>query len=407
MRATKKLRGPDITRLSVPGYYSDGGNLVLQVTGTGAKSWLFRYQLGGKKREMGLGPLNLVSLAAARARALECQMQLLEGDDPIALRKSTVSQRRAVLAKAVTFRHCAERCIEDKRPEWKNAKHAAQWTNTLETYAYPHIGALDVQAIDTGLVRKCLDPIWTTKTETASRLRQRIETVLDWAKVHGYRSGDNPAAWKGHLQAVMPAPQKITKVENLAALPYAEIHAFVTALRKRPGMAAMALEFTIRTASRTGESTGATWTEFDLKAGLWTIPAERMKAGIEHTVPLDAATLAVLERAKPFSDGKSWVFPGAREGRPLSSMAMLEVTRGMAAKDAAGNPITVHGFRSTFRQWAAERSTHPREVAEHALAHRLPDKVEAAYQRGTMLEKRRALMADWGKFIDTMPEKVS
>jgi len=400
MCATKKLRGPEVARLTKPGYYSDGGNLVLQVTGTGAKSWLFRYQNAGRKREMGLGPLHLVSLADARARALECQMQLLAGDDPIALRTTHANARRAALAKAVTFRHCAERCIEDKRPEWKNAKHAAQWGSTLEAYAYPHIGSLDVRIIDTALVRRCLDPIWTTKTETASRLRQRIETVLDWAKVHGYRAGDNPAAWRGHLQAVMPAPQKITRVENLAALPYARMPEFMAVLRKRPGMAALALEFTIRTACRTGEATGAMWPEIDLKAGLWTIPAARMKAGVEHTVPLDAATLAVLERAKPFSGGKGWVFPGARQGRPLSNMAMLELVRGMGAKDAAGEAVTVHGFRSTFRQWAAECSTHPREVAEHALAHRLPDKVEAAYQRGTMLEKRRALMSDWARYID-------
>lgn len=278
--------------------------------------------------------------------------------------------------------------------------------NVAALIPYPHIGALDVRMVDTGLVRKCLDPIWTTKTETASRLRQRIETVLEWAKVHGYRTGDNPAAWRGHLQAVMPAPQKITEVENLAALPYARMHQFMIDLCKRPGMAAMAPEFTIRTACRTGEATGATWPELDLKAGLWTIPAERMKAGVEHTVPHDAATLAVLERAKPYSGGKGWVFPGAREGRPLSDMAMLEVVRGMGAKDASGEAVSVHGFRSTFRQWAAECSTHPREVAEHALAHCPPDKVEPAYQRGTMLEKRRALMTDLGKFIDTIPKNV-
>lgn len=404
MRSAKKLRAPEIARLTTPGYYSDGGNLVLQVTGTGAKSWLFRYQVAGKKREMGLGPFQLVSLADARVKALECQLQLLAGDDPIALRSAERTGRRIAVAKAMTFKQCAERCIEDKRPAWKNTKHASQWTNTLEAYAYPHIGPLDVAAIDTGLVRKCLDPIWTSKTETASRLRQRIETVLDWAKVHGYRSGDNPAAWRGHLQAVMPAPQKITKVENLAALPYARMPAFMNGLRKKPGMAAMALEFTIRTACRTGEVTGATWPELDLDAGLWTIPAERMKAGVEHTVPLDPAMLSVLERAKPFSGGKGWVFPGAREGRPLSNMAMLELVRGMGAKDATGQAATVHGFRSSFRQWAAECSQHPREVAEHALAHRLPDKVEAAYQRGTMLDKRRSLMADWGAFIDTTPE---
>jgi integrase len=399
MRATKKLRAPEIARLTRPGYYSDGGNLVLQVTGTGAKSWLFRYQLGGKKREMGLGSFNVVSLADARAKALECHLQLLEGTDPITVRKADRDARVLAVARSMTFQACAERCIEDKRPEWKNAKHAAQWTNTLETYAYPHIGKLDVRAIDTGLVRKCLDPIWTTKTETASRLRQRIETVLDWAKVHGYRAGDNPAAWKGHLQSVMPAPQKITKVENLAALPYARMPEFMKDLQGKTGMAALALEFTIRTACRTGEVTGALWAELDLEAGLWTIPARRMKAGIEHTVPLDTAALAVLERAKRFRLADGLVFPGARDKRPLSNMAMLELVRGMARTDANGAPITVHGFRSTFRQWAAECSTQPREVAEHALAHRLPDKVEAAYQRGTMLAKRRALMEEWSRYI--------
>jgi len=228
MRTTKKLRAPDIARLTHPGYYSDGGNLVLQVSGTGSKSWLFRYQMDGKKREMGLGPLHLVSLANARAKALEHQMQLLAGDDPIEIRRSHASERRAALAKAVTFKRCAEDCIEDKRPEWKSAKHAAQWTSSLETYVYPHIGSLDVRAVDTGLVRKCLDPIWTTKTETATRVRQRIESVLDWAKVHGYRGGDNPAAWRGHLEAVMPTRPaedlQARKPRGLAIRPYVGVH---------------------------------------------------------------------------------------------------------------------------------------------------------------------------------------
>ncbi|MFZ6769813.1 tyrosine-type recombinase/integrase [Undibacterium sp. Di26W] len=399
MRATKKLNALQIARLTQPGYYPDGGNLILQVTGTGAKSWLFRYNYLGKRREMGLGPLRLVSLADARAKAMQCHLQLLDGEDPIEIRNTESSRRRIALAKAVTFRQCAERCIEDKRPEWKNAKHADQWINTLETYAYPYIGNLDVQTIDTSLVRKCLDPIWTTKTETATRVRQRIETVLDWAKVHGHRNGDNPAAWRGHLDAVLAAPRKIAKAENHAALPYANIRPFMKKLRQRTGMTALALEFTIRTACRTSEVVNARWAEIDLHAGLWTIPAERMKAAIEHTVPLDVQSVGLLKRARTLGQDNDWVFPGAKSGRPLSNMAMLELTRGMAETDATGAPITVHGFRSTFRQWAAECTSHPREVAEHALAHRLPDKVEAAYQRGTMLEKRRRLMVDWSEFI--------
>jgi integrase len=235
-------------------------------------------------------------------------------------------------------------------------------------------------------------------------VRQRIEAVLDWAKVHGYRSGDNPAAWRGHLKAVMPAPRKITKVENHAALPYSGMHAFMTALHQRPGMAALALEFTIRTACRTGEVIGAQWPEVDFKSALWTIPGERMKAGIAHTVPLDAATLALLKRANALAQKEGpWLFPGAKKDHPLSNMAMLELVRGIGITAAAGEPLTVHGFRSTFRQWAAECTTHPREVAEHALAHRLPDKVEAAYQRGTVLSKRRSLMTDWGNFLDRPP----
>ncbi|ODV42255.1 integrase [Cupriavidus sp. UYMMa02A] len=404
MRTTHRLTAIGITRLKTPGYYADGANLVLQVSKAGTKSWLFRYTLNGKRREMGLGSCQTVSLSDARERALACRRQLLDGQDPIDTRAEVRRARHAESAKALTFKECATRCISDKRAEWKNAKHAQQWANTLDAYAYPHIGSLDVRSINTGLVRKCLDPIWTVKTETATRLRQRIETVLDWAKVHGYREGDNPAAWRGHLEAVLPKPAKVAKEKNHAALPYSEVHDFTCELQQRPSASSMALEFLILTACRTGEVIGARWIEIDEDAKTWVVPAERMKASKEHVVPLSARALALLKQAKGLANNSEWVFPGASPKRPLSNMAMLELVRGMGTLDAAGEPITVHGFRSTFRQWVAECTAHPREVAEHALAHRLPDKVEAAYQRGTLLEKRRRLMDDWAQFLATKPQ---
>lgn len=398
MRAVNRLTATAVRQIKAAGYHPDGAGVYLQVGASGSKSWVFQYTLRGKRREMGLGSAAVLSLGEARTKAHECRRLLLDGIDPIEHRQAQRESLKLAAAKSMTFKEAAERCIEDRRAEWSNAKHAQQWENTLSTYAYPHIGSLAVAAIDTGLVRACLDPIWTTKTETASRLRQRIEAVLDWAKVHGYRSGDNPAAWRGHLEAVMARPTKVAKAENHAALPYAQLPAFIKELRKHEGTAAAALEFTILTAARTSETILATPAEFDLKAKTWTIPAERMKAKVEHTVPLSARAVSVVKRM--LKNAGPYVFPGARDGKPLSNMAMLELVRGMGTRDATGEPVTVHGFRSTFRQWAAEQTTFPREVAEHALAHRLPDKVEAAYQRGTMVEKRRALMDEWAKFAN-------
>lgn len=397
MRAINRLTATGVKQIKQTGYHLDGAGLYLQVSAAGTKSWVFQYTRDGKRREMGLGSLLVLSLADARTKAHDCRRQLLEGVDPIEARNATRHQQRAEAAKVLTFKEAAERCINDKRSEWKNAKHAQQWENTLSTYAYPHIGGLLVSSIDTGLVRACLDPIWTKKTETASRLRARIEAVLDWSKVHGYRSGDNPAAWRGHLDAVMAKPTKVKKADNHAALEYGNLPAFVVELRKHPGVAAVALEFAILTAARTNEVIGATPAEFDLEAMTWTIPAERMKAEKEHTVPLSPRAVALVRRM--LKADAPWLFPGAKEGKPLSNMAMLEVVRGMGTKNEAGEPVTVHGFRSTFRQWAAEQTAYPREIAEHALAHRLPDKVEAAYQRSTLVEKRRALMADWSSFV--------
>jgi integrase len=404
MKIINKLSALAIGRLATPGYYSDGGNLFLQVTAAGSKSWIFRYSVGAnKKREMGLGPLHAVSLASAREKSARYRAQLLEGIDPHATRKTALAERRAASVRAMTFKECASKCIEDRRAGWKNAKHAQQWENTLETYVYPFMGAVDVAQIDTATVRRCLDPIWNTKTETAMRVRGRVETVLDWAKTHGHRAGDNPAAWKGHLQAVLAPPRKVTAVEHHPALSIAQMPAFQAALRLKAGMASKALTFLILTAARTNEITGAQWAEIDLKDKVWTVPPERMKAGMEHKVPLSDAAVSLLEGLGANTERDAFIFPGQKKGKPLSNMAMLELLKGMAFKSDEGAPITVHGFRSTFRQWAAEMSAHSREVAEHALAHKLPDKVEAAYQRGTLLAKRRALMADWAKFCEIVP----
>jgi len=396
---TKQLTAVSIARLSDPGYYSDGGNLFLQVTKSGTRSWIFRYGKDGKKREMGLGPFPLVTLAMAREKSLECRLQLLDGVDPISERNKSREAAAIVAARRITFAECAARLIESKRAGWKNAKHAQQWENTLSTYAYPFIGTLEVSEVDTAGVRKCLDPIWTTKTETASRLRQRVEAVLDWAKAHGYRSGDNPAAWRGHLEAVMAAPTDIKKRIHHAAVPVSDVMALMTDLRRRTSTSARALEYLMLTAARTGEVIGASWDEIDFVGEKWTVPAARMKAGIEHTVPLSAPALALLKALRARSAVGTWLFPGAVEGKPLSNMAMLELVRGIGTTDEEGKPATVHGFRSTFRQWAAENTDYPREVAEHALAHRLADKVEAAYQRSTLFVKRRALMSDWANFL--------
>ena len=299
-------------------------------------------------------------------------------------------------AKAITFDACAEAYVEANKSGWRNEKHAAQWTSTLRTYAYPVFGSLPVQSVDTAMVMKVLEPIWTTKTETASRLRGRIECVLDWAKTREYRQGENPARWRGHIENLLPARSKVRKVEHHPALPYAKVKTFVKALHRQEGTAALAFEFLILTAGRTSEVVGARWNEIDVKKAVWTIPANRIKAGREHRVPMSARALEILTKMRPTHDDKvddrvvEYVFPGGKAGRPLSNMALLALLKRMQRTE-----ITPHGFRSTFRDWAAEETDYPREVAEMALAHAVGDKVEAAYRRGDLFEKRRALMAEW------------
>ncbi len=391
-RATNKLNQMKVTKTTKPGLYGDGGGLYLQITTSGVKSWLFRYMRAGKARGMGLGPVHTIGLAEARIRALDCRRLLLDDVDPIDARNAERTTKKIAQASEMTFEQCAKKYIEAHRAGWKNAKHADQWTNTLTTYAYPAFDSLPVASIDTALVMKVLEPIWTTKTETATRIRGRIESILDWATVHGYRSGENPARLKGHLDKLLPKRSRVQKVEHHPALPYTELSEFMKALRTEDGVAARALEFVILTATRTNEVIGATWTEFDLDEGIWTIPAERMKMRKEHRIPLSTRAVEII-KAQLEVRQNNYVFPGARYGKPLSNMAMLQLLGRMKRDE-----ITVHGFRSTFRDWAGETTHYPREVCEAALAHGIKDKAEAAYARGDLFVKRAALMEDWANF---------
>jgi integrase len=365
------------------GLIADGGGLYLQVSSGGAKSWIYRYQLAGTRRDMGLGPVALFSLADARRIAVDARKLVAQGVDPIDRRRSERAATATADAKAMTFKACAEAYIAAHRAGWRNPKHAAQWPSTLQTYVYPVMGELPVPAVDVG---------WSVKPETASRVRGRIESVLDWAAARGYRHGENPARWRGHLENLLPKKSKVRRVEHHAALPYPEIAGFMAELRQQEGVAARALEFAILTAARTGEVIGATWVEFDLEGRLWTIPGERMKAGREHRVPLSDAALAIMHAMARVRMGDH-LFPGARTGRPMSNMAMLMLLRRMGRGD-----LTAHGFRSAFSDWCAEQTNFPSEVREMALAHTVGDKVEAAYRRGDLYQKRREVMAAWGRY---------
>ena len=391
------LKVAAIARAKAPGYYGDGGGLFLQISRFGTASWVFRYRVAGRLREMGLGSLDTIGLADARERARKAREQRLDGHDPIELRKAARLAAQIDAAKAVMFKDCAKRYIAAHQPAWRNPKHATQWGATLETYVYPVFGNLAVQAVDVGLVLKAIEPIWTTKPETASRVRGRIESILDWATARGYREGENPARWRGHLDNLLPARAKVRPVEHHAALPYAEIAAFMAELRAQEGVSARALEFAILTAARTGEVIGARWDEINLAERLWTIPANRMKGGREHRVPLATAAATIIEKMAAIRSG-AFVFPGAKEGRPLSNMAFLMLLRRTGRAD-----LTAHGFRSSFRDCAAERTGFPAEVAEMALAHVVSDKVEAAYRRGDLFQKRRQLTEAWAKFCGTAP----
>jgi integrase len=392
-----RLKNLDVTRTQKPGFHPDGGGLYLQVTATGARSWVYRFMLRGRARAMGLGSARDFSLAEARAAATEARKLRAQGIDPIEARKHRRAAQAFEAAKSTTFQDAAMRFYAAHQASWRSDKHREQWSNSMRRYAYPVIGPVSVQAIDVELVLKVLEPIWETTPETASRVRGRIEGVLDWAKARGLRTGENPARWRGHLDHLLPARSKVRKVRHFPSLPYAEIHAFMTALREQPGISARALELLILTAARTGEVIGAEGGEFDLATKVWTVPAERMKGGADHRKPLSDRAVAIVRELLAAHAGR-YLFPGDRHAKHISSVAMLSVLRQMGRAD-----VTTHGFRSTFKTWATETTHHRTEVVEIALAHVAGDKVEAAYQRGELMEKRRALMADWARYCDAPP----
>lgn len=394
VRFLNRLKALHLSKMTTPGMYPDGGGLYLQVSKSGAQSWIYRFGLNGRNRDMGLGSLSVISLADARALAVECRKLRQAGVDPIDARKSA---RQVQQQEAKTFQTCAEAYIETHAAGWRNTKHADQWRNTFNTYVWKHMGGTAIDKVTVDDVLKVLEPIWKEKTETASRLRGRIEAVLDWATARGYRTGNNPARWRGHLDNLLPAPSRVKKVMHHPALPYAEVAAFISELETYRATAADALQFTILTACRTSEVAQATWAEINLEEKVWVIPAHRMKSGREHRVPLSDRAVGLLKRlkadARAHGRASEFVFPSATLKKPMSNMAMLKLLERMGRGD-----ITVHGFRSTFRDWAAECTNASREVAEMALAHVVKDKVEAAYRRGDLFEKRRALMDDWAAF---------
>lgn len=401
-----------------PGMHADGGGLYLRVQEGGSKGWIYRYQVkvGDKlvRREMGLGTLKERSTTEARAEAKALTKVVKDGGDAIAHREAQLAeqavkhaaQQQALARKAATFADVARDYIEAHGTSWRNAKHRAQWSATLEQYAYPFIGTKPVGEVTREDVRRLLAPIWTTKSETAERLRGRIEKVLGAAKVQGLREGDNPAAWKEGLDALLAKPQRRARVVHHPALPARRVREFLAALREVGGQSARALEFAILTAARSGDVRGAKWSEFNLDESVWIIPKTRMKAVKEHRIPLSDAALALV-KAQPRVQGSDYVFPAPRGGM-LSDMALSMTVRRMnglgevGAKptwlDVYGVPVVPHGFRTTFREWAGEISSYPRDVVEHALAHQLPDETEAAYARGTAFDKRRELMADWARW---------
>jgi integrase len=379
----KALTAVQIRALKKPGRYSDGNGLYLVVDPTGSKRWLLRTIVQGRRRDMGLGGATLVSLAEAREKALAYRKVARDGGDPLAV-------RRAARATAPTFAEAAEQVHGDHKASWKNEKHAAQWLTTLKTYAYPHLGNRRVDQLETSDVLRTLSPIWLAKPETARRVRQRIGTVLDWAKAAGYRNGDNPV--EGVAKGL---PKQGERDDHHAALPYADVPAFVGRLRSsdQGEIARLAFEFLILTAARTSEVLGAEWLEVNEAEAIWIVPAARMKAKREHRVPLSGRAAEVLARAKLLGGESQLVFPGQTGAKPLSNMVFLMALRRMAV------PITAHGFRSSFRDWAAEATNIPREVAEMALAHTIENKAEAAYRRGDLLAKRRELMEAWSAFV--------
>jgi integrase len=399
-RLTTK-RVAELVRAGSPGHWCDGGSLYLKVGGSSSASWIFRYRRHGRLRDAGLGGVDTWSLAEARERARKFRQLLSDGLDPIDQRRAERDRAKVEAARAMTFRQCAESYVAAHQAEWKSAVHAKQWSTTLASYAYPVLGDLPVAAIDTALVMKALEPLWRVKPETASRVRGRIESVLDWATVRNYRAGENPARWKGRLANLLPGRtaakaakrRESGRSEHLAAMRYADVPAFLARLRGREGVLARAIEFAILTCARTNEVVGARWDEIDIAGRTWTVPSERMKAGKEHRIPLSDAAIEILMRL-PDRDG--FVFPGTGPGAPLRDFALYNFLKSSRLKC----PATVHGFRSSFADWAVERTHFSREERELALAHKVGTAVELAYRRSDMFERRRRLMQAWAAYCD-------
>lgn len=413
-RALARLKPIEIPRLTkIAGKHCDGNGLYLIVEPPSQASWALRYRSNGKDRWMGLGPYPEVKLTDARERAFQARKLRIDGHDPLDARRREAHEKRLKDSKAMTFKQCGEAYIASQRAGWRNPKHAAQWTSTLEAYVYPLIGNKPVADIDADLVIQVLeqqvgppenrDRFWVAKNETASRVRGRIEAILGWAAAKKLRSIENPARWQGQLSHLLPARSKVAKVEHHAALPYADIAAFLLLIRQQHGLSAKAAELVVLTAVRSTEALNAKWDEIDLVSRTWAIPAQRMKAFKEHRVPLSGAVITLLKSLKPDSknaDATPFVFPGAKRGKPLSNMAMLALLKRMKRTD-----VTIHGFRSTFRDWVAEVTNYGGDIAEMALAHTISNRVEAAYRRGDLYEKRVRLMEDWATYCDTLPQK--
>lgn len=396
MGKAKEMGALEVSRITRRGMNFVGGvaGLGLNVNAGGSRSWVFRARVAGIRRDMGLGGYPDVPLAKARELARNAREKIRSGIDPIEEGRSARSALIAARASAVSFSKATQQYLEAHEAAWSNPKHRQQWENTLSTYAGPKIGQLLVRDIELPHVLSVLEPIWREKTETASRLRGRMESVLDWASARGYRTGPNPARWKGHLDKLLPAPGRIAKTDHHRSLPHEDMPAFFAALGQQDGAGARALEFVILTAARSGEVRGATWDEFDLDAGKWVVPASRMKAKKEHRVALSAQAVALIRKQQELSVSR-FVFPSPKEDGMLSDMTLTAVLRRMAV-DAVP-----HGFRSTFRNWAAERTNYPREIAELALAHTVGSAVERAYMRSDLFEKRRALMQDWADSVSS------
>ena len=389
-KLARELTALEVSRLVAPGKHPVGSGIYLEINPSGARVWILRTIVGNKRRHIGLGPYPATTLAQARQKARDARDLIAQGVDPVEHKREIKSALKAQQAKAVSFEQCAVSYIDAHADTWKNAKHRQQWQNTLRTYAFPVLGSLLVKDVAQAHVLSVLEPIWKTKTETATRVRGRIELILDWACARGYRSNDNPARWKGHLDKLLPQPSRLSRAIHHKALPIDQMPAFMAELNQHEGMSCWCLQFAILTASRSGEARGARWDEMDMKKAIWTIPAERMKAGQEHQVPLSSQAMLLLKNLPRTSS--PYVFFSAK-GTPLSDMALSMLMRRM------GQDAVPHGFRSTFRDWAGDKTHYARDLAEAALAHTLTNKVEAAYRRSTALEKRRAMMQDWADFI--------